>query len=249
MHLWSSSGTGLHYRGLHDRICALRGKSEHDDADRVPSRSGSRSRRSIPNIFLRLHLRKTDQIRSFFPLDAGILSLSEIVIADLVPLKERGIFLGYLGATWAMASALGPPIGGALSEHACKTRCPFIRSYSLIPVLIHFSPPPSPASPPQTHLSPLFYPLSLALPLLLEHTPLPHRPHLRPPLPQTPHPQRIPPRETRPDGLHRERDPDRGEHVDNLGAYVGRGHVCLVVVQDCGSACVGGLGDGRGVVV
>jgi hypothetical protein len=27
-----------------------------------------------------------------------------------VPLKERGIFLGYLGATWAIASALGASI-------------------------------------------------------------------------------------------------------------------------------------------
>lgn len=78
----------------------------------------------------------------------GILSLSEIIIGDLgacalragvgppvltqrlrtrpppVPLKERGIFLGYLGATWAIASALGrscsslraPFLAGLLSQ-------------------------------------------------------------------------------------------------------------------------------------
>ncbi|EJU01285.1 MFS general substrate transporter, partial [Dacryopinax primogenitus] len=41
----------------------------------------------------------------------GILSLAEIVVADLVPLRERGVYLGILGATWSLASAIGPPIG------------------------------------------------------------------------------------------------------------------------------------------
>lgn len=46
----------------------------------------------------------------------GILSLSDIVVADLVPLSERGNFIGLFGAVWAIASAIGPPIGGAFSE-------------------------------------------------------------------------------------------------------------------------------------
>ncbi|EJU01284.1 MFS general substrate transporter [Dacryopinax primogenitus] len=46
----------------------------------------------------------------------GILSLAEIVVADLVPLRERGVYLGILGATWSLASAIGPPIGGALAQ-------------------------------------------------------------------------------------------------------------------------------------
>lgn len=49
--------------------------------------------------------------------DGGIISLSEILIADLVPLAERGTWEGLLGAVWAIASALGPPIGGLLSSH------------------------------------------------------------------------------------------------------------------------------------
>ncbi|KAG8927326.1 hypothetical protein FRC01_007661 [Tulasnella sp. 417] len=46
----------------------------------------------------------------------GIMSLSNIVVADLVPLSERGTFIGIFGAVWAVASAIGPPIGGAFSQ-------------------------------------------------------------------------------------------------------------------------------------
>lgn len=44
-----------------------------------------------------------------------ILTLTEIVLADLVPLAERGAFQGAFGAVWALASAAGPVIGGALA--------------------------------------------------------------------------------------------------------------------------------------
>lgn len=37
----------------------------------------------------------------------GILAMSEIVVADLVPLAERGVFLGLLGLVWAISSAIG----------------------------------------------------------------------------------------------------------------------------------------------
>ncbi|KAG9016030.1 hypothetical protein FRB90_003791 [Tulasnella sp. 427] len=46
----------------------------------------------------------------------GILSLTEIVVADLVPLSQRGAYLGLIGAVWAIAAAIGPPIGGAFSQ-------------------------------------------------------------------------------------------------------------------------------------
>ncbi|KAG8894281.1 hypothetical protein FRC00_009199 [Tulasnella sp. 408] len=46
----------------------------------------------------------------------GILSLTEIIVADLVPLSQRGVYLGLIGAVWAVAAAIGPPIGGAISE-------------------------------------------------------------------------------------------------------------------------------------
>ncbi|KIP05973.1 hypothetical protein PHLGIDRAFT_73402 [Phlebiopsis gigantea 11061_1 CR5-6] len=47
----------------------------------------------------------------------GILSISSIIISDLVPLKERAVYNGMIGMTWAVACALGPLIGGAFAEH------------------------------------------------------------------------------------------------------------------------------------
>ncbi|KAM0786353.1 hypothetical protein ACM66B_001824 [Microbotryomycetes sp. NB124-2] len=46
----------------------------------------------------------------------GILTMTEIVITDLLPLAERGPFFGILGSVWAIASAIGPPVGGALAS-------------------------------------------------------------------------------------------------------------------------------------
>ncbi|KAG8874653.1 hypothetical protein FRB97_005749 [Tulasnella sp. 331] len=46
----------------------------------------------------------------------GILSLTEIIIADLVPLAKRGLYMGLIGMVWAVAAAAGPPIGGAFSD-------------------------------------------------------------------------------------------------------------------------------------
>ncbi|KAF7313378.1 MFS domain-containing protein [Mycena chlorophos] len=46
----------------------------------------------------------------------GILSLTEILIGDLVPLAERGVYQGMVGLTWAFAASIGPPIGGALAN-------------------------------------------------------------------------------------------------------------------------------------
>ncbi|CDO75244.1 hypothetical protein BN946_scf184633.g3 [Trametes cinnabarina] len=45
----------------------------------------------------------------------GSLSCTEIIFADMVPLPERGKFQGIGAAVWALACAVGPPIGGALA--------------------------------------------------------------------------------------------------------------------------------------
>ncbi|KAJ7174690.1 iron permease [Mycena filopes] len=50
----------------------------------------------------------------------GILALTQILVADLVPLSERGLFQGLIGVVWAFASSVGPPIGGALSSKGDK---------------------------------------------------------------------------------------------------------------------------------
>ncbi|CAK5262641.1 unnamed protein product [Mycena citricolor] len=50
----------------------------------------------------------------------GILNLTEILIADLVPLAERGLYQGLVGLMWSLASSIGPPIGGALASRGNK---------------------------------------------------------------------------------------------------------------------------------
>lgn len=51
----------------------------------------------------------------------GIIGLTEIIITDLVPLRERGTWFGYQGAVWAIGSVTGPVIGGAFAQHASWT--------------------------------------------------------------------------------------------------------------------------------
>ncbi|KAJ5103588.1 Efflux pump [Penicillium argentinense] len=48
----------------------------------------------------------------------GILILTEVVITDYVPLRQRGTYFGYASAVWALGSVTGPVIGGALAEAA-----------------------------------------------------------------------------------------------------------------------------------
>ncbi|KAI8982712.1 iron permease [Trametes punicea] len=48
----------------------------------------------------------------------GITNLASIILADLVPLAERGTYQGMLILVWAFAGAIGPAIGGAFAEDA-----------------------------------------------------------------------------------------------------------------------------------
>lgn len=47
----------------------------------------------------------------------GIISLTEVLITDLVPLRDRGTWFGYQSGVWALGSVLGPIIGGAFAQH------------------------------------------------------------------------------------------------------------------------------------
>ncbi|CAG8364604.1 unnamed protein product [Penicillium salamii] len=46
----------------------------------------------------------------------GLLTLSEILIADLAPLRERGKWIGLLSMMWAIGCVSGPIVGGALAH-------------------------------------------------------------------------------------------------------------------------------------
>ncbi|KAL0946522.1 hypothetical protein HGRIS_012733 [Hohenbuehelia grisea] len=46
----------------------------------------------------------------------GIASLTQIILSDIVPLHERGVFNGIIGVSWSVASGIGPVIGGSLAQ-------------------------------------------------------------------------------------------------------------------------------------
>src|SRR6266404_2504063 len=47
----------------------------------------------------------------------GLMTLAQALIGEVVSPKERGRFQGWFGANFALASTLGPIIGGVLSQH------------------------------------------------------------------------------------------------------------------------------------
>ena len=46
----------------------------------------------------------------------GLISLSQATIAEIIPLRERGTYQGYISGAYALASVAGPIVGGALTE-------------------------------------------------------------------------------------------------------------------------------------
>ncbi|KAK6363014.1 hypothetical protein TWF730_000463 [Orbilia blumenaviensis] len=75
----------------------------------------------------------------------GIIAVSEIIITDLVPLRERGKYFGFLSTMWALGSVLGPVLGGVFSEKVSWTwvfwiNLPFCGiGFAMIPVFLRLN--------------------------------------------------------------------------------------------------------------
>jgi len=66
----------------------------------------------------------------------GIIQLVQIVISDVISLEDRGKYMGFIGATWGIASVAGPLLGGVSGMYsACTTHVSFSHRSSLITYL------------------------------------------------------------------------------------------------------------------
>jgi len=47
----------------------------------------------------------------------GVITLTEIIVTDLVPLRERGKWFSFISAMWALGTVVGPLLGGGFAQN------------------------------------------------------------------------------------------------------------------------------------
>ncbi len=48
----------------------------------------------------------------------AIIVLTEVTVTDLVPMRVRGMWFGFISLAWAVGTGGGPVIGGALAQNS-----------------------------------------------------------------------------------------------------------------------------------
>ncbi|KAG0647649.1 Efflux pump dotC [Hyphodiscus hymeniophilus] len=75
----------------------------------------------------------------------GLLTLPNIIIGDLFSMRVRGKYYGFIGMTWALASSIGPVLGGVLTEKVSWRWLPIIGLvFVLIFLLLKLETPKTP---------------------------------------------------------------------------------------------------------
>ena len=66
----------------------------------------------------------------------GIITLTAILIADIVPLSERPKYFGMLSAIWSLGTVVGPVIGGCFAEKVTWVRMKLFSFLTRVPLTV-----------------------------------------------------------------------------------------------------------------